>query len=69
MAATTKVTLNKGGSEEKTIEIGKLSIPDLWHIAEALRKKGKVANGPGCATAILICWSIANDLRRHIEEL
>jgi len=68
MAATTKVTLNKGGSEEKTVSISKVVIPDLWLIAEALREKGKVHDGPGCATAILECWGLAHDFKRHIEE-
>ena len=68
MASKTKVTLNKGGSKKKTIPISQVEIPDLWHIAEAIRKDGKVADGPGCADLILECWSRAHDLKRHIQE-
>jgi len=67
MANETKVTLSKGGSAEKTMPISQISIPDLWHIAEAIRTTGKVANGPGCATMILECWGLAHSFKSHIQ--
>ena len=68
MANDAKVTLNKGGTGEKVVSISEVSIPDLWHIANAIREHGKVADGPGCAELILECWSRAHDLKRHIQE-
>lgn len=68
MAWNTKVTLFKGGTREKTLPISHVCIPNLWHIAEAIRTNGKVADGPGCAKIILEAWHIAGALRRHIEE-
>jgi len=68
MANDTIVTLSKGGSKEATKPISKIEIPDLWHIAEAIRKTGTVADGPGCASLILECWHKALDFKRHIEE-
>ena len=35
------VTLFKGGLNEKTLPIDEVIIPDLWHIAQAV-KEGKV---------------------------
>ena len=68
MANETKVTLNKGGSKETTMPISQVNIPDLWHIAEAIKRNGKVADGPGCADLILRCWNRAHDFKRHIQE-
>ena len=68
MANKTKVTLSKGGTGEKTLPISQVKIPDLWHIAGAIEKTGKVADGPGCAALILECWSRAHDFKRHIQE-
>lgn len=68
MANNTKVVLSKGGSHQKTVPASEINIPDLWHIAEALRKNGQVADGPGCADLILECWNHAHGLKRHIVE-
>ena len=68
MASDEVVTLFKGGTKETPLPISEVDIPDLWYIAEALRKSGKVANGPGCADLILECWHIAGALRQHIKE-
>ncbi|GAJ09382.1 unnamed protein product [marine sediment metagenome] len=68
MASDEMVTLFKGGTEETTLPISKVNIPDLWHIAETIRSQGKVADGPGCCDLILNCWHIAGALKQHIEE-
>ena len=68
MAANTKVTLSKGGTHEKIIQISDLTIPDLFHIAQAIDQDGTVADGPGCAELILDCWHKCHSLKRHIEE-
>lgn len=66
MSSKTKVTLFKGGMREHTIEAGKIQIPDLWHIAGAIRKGKKIQNKTACREAILNCWFIAGALREHI---
>ena len=68
MSSQTQVTLSKGGSEQTTVPINEVHIPDLWHVTEAIRTTGKVHDGPGCADLILECWNIAHDLKRHIQE-
>jgi len=68
MADNTKVSLDKGGTEIRTVPICKVAIPDLWPIAQAIHETGKVADGQGCAKLILECWSLAHDLKRHIQE-
>lgn len=68
MASDEMVTLFKGGTRETTLPISEVDIPDLWHIAEALRSQGKVAYGSACADLILNCWHIAGALKQHIEE-
>lgn len=66
MSTKTKVTLFKGGTKETTLPISQIKVPDLWHVAAALRETGKVADGPGCADLILNCWHIAGALHQHI---
>lgn len=68
MSNQTKMTLCKGGSGEKTLPISQINIPDMWHIAQAIRMTGKVADGPGCADLILECWNRAHDFKNHIQN-
>lgn len=68
MSTQTKVTLFKGGTKEHTVRAGAVVIPDLWHIAQAIKERGKLKNGPACAEMILDCWHIAGALRQHIIE-
>jgi len=68
MARDTKITMSKGGMKEQIVPIKDIVIPDLWHIAMAIERTGKVADGPGCADLILECWHIAHFLKSHIEE-
>jgi hypothetical protein len=35
------VTLSKGGTEERTVKISQVIIPDLWHIAQSLDDEDK----------------------------
>jgi hypothetical protein len=57
-----KVTLSKGGTRERVVEIEALKIPDLWHIAMAEKDKA-------CSRMILDCWHIAHDLKRELSGL
>lgn len=56
-----QVTLSKGGTAEKTVDVAKLQIPDLWHIAHRLDEEDK--------EKVLECWHLAHDLKTHIEDL
>lgn len=61
------VTLCRGGLEEKTLSIEEIEIPDLWHIAMAM-KKGKIWLGmERDAEWVLKTWHFAHDLKRHIQ--
>lgn len=66
MSSETKVTLFRGGTKQLTLEAGKVIIPDLWHIAEAIRQGKKLKNKTACCEAILNCWHICGALREHI---
>ncbi len=75
MSIETKVLLEKGTG--KTASAGEIEIPDLWHIAMALKD---VAAGrrrmigvdsvalSSQADAILKCWHTAHALKQHIIE-
>ena len=54
------VTLNKGGTGEKSVKLDTLQIPDLWHLALSLPKPQK--------KAILQTWHLAHDLKDALEE-
>ena len=68
MANETKVTLSRGGSGEKTVPISQVQIPDLWHLAQAVRTSKKLWAGQEACDLILEVWSRAHDLKNHIQE-
>ena len=55
------ITLNKGGSAEKTVNLDKVKIPDLWNIATSQENQLSKA-------AILETWHLAHDLLRALKE-
>jgi hypothetical protein len=60
MTTETLVTLNRGGTKERTERAGALQIPDLWHIAMTLDEPDRAA--------VLEVWHLAADLKTHIIE-
>ena len=62
-----EITLAKGGTSERTIDISRVEIPDLWHVAMHL-KGSKDPVDVRRAEMILECWHLAHDLKRHIQE-
>ena len=62
------ITLNKGGSKEKTVPIESIHIPDLWHIAHIRELEGYSVGGVSVKDLILECWHLAHDLKNHIEQ-
>ena len=61
---TKTITLSKGGSDERTVPIGQITIPDLWHLADSIR----VQVDDVAAEMVLEVWHLAHDFKRHIEE-
>ncbi len=56
----TQVTINKGGTAEKTVEAESLTIHNLWNISFQLPdKQGEMVRE---------VWHLAHDLKRHIVE-
>jgi hypothetical protein len=70
MARTKKVmvTLFKGGTNEKTIPIDEVHIPDLWHIAQKIADGRPIDNPKKARDMILDTWHTAAWLRKHIQE-
>ena len=68
MKKETEVILSKGGTAEKTVSISQIAIPDMWHIAETIRKRCSIANPEATADQILKCWHLAHSLHRHISK-
>ena len=70
------VTLKKGAPGEHEVPVEQIQVPDLWHIAQDLKKIGKqvyvlVAGEFTWVSAgdyVLDCWHLAHDLKRHAQE-
>jgi hypothetical protein len=60
------ITLFKGGTAEITLRPSQIEIPDLWHIAMAL--KTEKGYGPQACDAILKTWHLAHGLRKALIE-
>ena len=71
MSSDTLVTLNKGGTKERTVRIDEIQIPDMWHLAMALKDfptDNMIVDPIACSELVLECWAMAKGLKRHIEE-
>jgi hypothetical protein len=62
MAASGLITLSKGGTEEKTVKVGSISIPDLWPVIERLGYE--TADGK----KVDRCWHLCHDLLNYIND-
>ena len=61
------VTRAKGGTAERKVDISKIQVPDLWHIAQRMKeKKGYEAEA---ADMVLECWHLTHDLYKHVLAL
>jgi hypothetical protein len=65
------ITLNPGAPSEMTAEPGAIPIPDLWHLAQAL-KNGPITRSKAvqarAGADILELWHLAHALRRYIID-
>ena len=70
-------TRSKGGTAEREEIISQIQVPDLWKIAEIFQGKPNginsntiymsKANREAVADAILECWHLAHDMRKHLQ--
>lgn len=61
----TMVTLNKGGTGERTLAVSAIQIHDLWHVAMRLQDAGDKEG----SEQVLEVWLLAHDLKKHILEM
>ena len=70
------VTLKRGAPGEHEVPVDEIQVPDLWHIAQALKKSGEkvyvAVNGEFtwvlAGDYVLDCWHLTHDLVRHIRD-
>ena len=65
------ITLNPGSLSEQTIDPQQLQVPDLWHLAQAL-KHGPITRSKAVQARagddILELWHLAHALKRYILD-
>ena len=66
-------TRSKGGTAEREEIISQIQVPDLWKIAEIFQGKSNTmymskANREAVADAILECWHLTHDMKRHLQS-
>jgi len=66
------ITLSKGGTAERTIDVQSINIPDLWHVAEWHEEQAMLPNVKPWhamqAKMIKEVWHLAHDMKRHIQD-
>ena len=63
-------TRSKGGTAEREEIISQIQVPDLWHLAQALKGGNLTRSKPILAKAaeeVLECWHLAHDMRKHLQ--
>ena len=64
-------TRSKGGTAEREEPINGITVPDLWHLAQAL-KDGKLTRNKTilakAAEEVLEAWHLAHDMKRHLQS-
>ncbi len=63
------ITLAKGGTKEKTVELKDIVIPDLYKIAQITELKEYSIGGKTAKQAILETWHLAHSLLERLKEL
>lgn len=64
----TTITLFKGGAAEKTVELSKVIIPDLWKVAQIEELKGYSIGDKSAKEMILECWHLAHQFKKDLER-
>jgi hypothetical protein len=60
-----RITRAKGGTGERSVGLAEIRIPDLWHLASALKEAGCGEQ----SGEVLECWHLAHDLLSALREL
>ena len=65
-----KITRSPGGTEERTVDLDNIRIPDLWHIAEFIAAKSLPGlTGSIHSESILETWHLCHDLLAHLKAI
>jgi len=59
-----EVVLAPRGRARRVVRLRDVVIPDLWQLAQRLRRDKKY--GAGAAEAVLAVWTLAHDLRDNL---
>ena len=57
-----KITLAKGGTLEREIDVNQIKIPDMWDVV--MRTKD-----PDNKKMVMECWYLAHDMKRALLEI
>lgn len=57
------VVLSPGGSGRRAVPIGQVTIPDVWHLIEYLKRKGMTLE----ADEVTTLWHLAHDLKKNLD--
>jgi len=70
MSMEETIVRSRGGTLERIEFIADIDVPDLWHIAMAVKDGTPIPKEKRemLSNMILDTWHIAHDLKRHIEE-
>ena len=64
-------TRAKGGTAECEEPINGITVPDLWHLAQALKDGNLTRNKTILAKAaeeVLECWHLAHAMKKHLQS-
>lgn len=57
-----KITLAKGGTKERVIDVNKIRIPDMWHVAMRCENKHDIE-------MVLEYWYLAIFMKQSLQEI
>lgn len=64
-----KITLHKGGTAEKTVELESIQIPDLYKISEIPELRRYSLGRRFASDLILECWHLCHAFKNELLEL
>ena len=62
-----KIVLSPGGSARREVELDEIQVPNLWHIAQALRTVA--IKDPEASDMVLETWHLAHDLKANLRYM
>jgi len=61
----TQIVRAPGGTAKHVANLAEIQVPDLWHVAQDLAKKGEEL----ASERVLETWHLCHDLVRHLRKL